>query len=203
MSNLAARQEVAIAVHPASDEPRQRDVRTGPDQTWIDAWQAAEPKLRRLGQALGLDRHRVDDVLQDAYLAAVDAPKRNWDDESRRRWLFRVTINRCRLEHRRRRTWQGVWEKLRRTWSEYRMTNDAETAEGAELRRALRAAVEELDDEVRNPLVLRYYCEFDSTEIGQILELPASTVRSQLRAGRQRLAAILRRAGFRPGDEEE
>jgi RNA polymerase sigma-70 factor (ECF subfamily) len=178
-------------------------VRAEPDQAWLDVWQAAEPKLRRLGHALGIDRNRVDDLLQEAYLAAMEAPKRAWDDESRRRWLFRVTINRCRLEHRRRRKWQGVWEKLRRTWHEYRGGNHAEAAAGDEEQSALRAALESLDAELRSTLVLRYYCEFDSTEIGQILELSPSTVRGQLRAGRRRLAAMLRTAGFRPREEEE
>ena len=203
LSKLAARQEVATAVRPVSGGRRRIEVRAEPDEAWLGVWREAAPKLRRLGAALGIDRHRIDDVLQDAYLAVLEAPERAWDDESRRRWLFRVAINRCRLEHRRRRTWQGAWEKLRRTWSEFRGGNHVDAVQGAEERSALRAALEQLGPELRNPLVLRYYCEFDSTEIGQILELRPSTVRGQLRTGRQKLAALLRTAGFRPCEEEE
>ncbi|HUY89581.1 MAG TPA: RNA polymerase sigma factor [Pirellulales bacterium] len=202
MSKLAARQEVATAVLPARKAPSRLDVRPKPDQAWLAVWNTSEAKLRRLGRALGIDGNRIDDVLQDAYLAAMEAPERDWDDESRRRWLFRVAINRCRLEQRRRRTWQEAWEKLRRAWSEYREANQAEAAAGAEERRALRAALERLPPELRGPLVLRYYCEFDATEIGNILDLPPSTVRGQLRTGRLRLAAMLRQAGFRPPEEE-
>lgn len=202
MSKLAARQEVAIAILPARDGPRQLDVRSEPHEAWLAVWRQSETKLRRLGRALGIDGNRIDDVLQDAYLAAMDAPERAWDDESRRRWLFRVAINRCRLEQRRRRTWHGVWERLRRAWTETREANEVERICGVEEREALRAALEQLAPELRNPLVLRYYCEFDATEIGQILDLPPSTVRGQLRTGRLRLAAQLRQAGFRPPEEE-
>jgi DNA-directed RNA polymerase specialized sigma24 family protein len=49
---------------------------------------------------------------------------------------------------------------------------------------------------VRTILVLRYFAEFDSKEIAKILEMPDSTVRSHLRAGRQQLALELKRAGY-------
>jgi DNA-directed RNA polymerase specialized sigma24 family protein len=50
---------------------------------------------------------------------------------------------------------------------------------------------------MRSILVLRYFTGLDSREIGRILEMPDSTVRSRLRAARQRLALELRRAGYR------
>lgn len=202
MSKLASRQEVAVAVLPAREAPSRLDVRPQSDQAWLAVWHESQAKLRRLGRALGIDGGRIDDVLQDAYLAAMAAPERVWDDELRRRWLFRVAVNRCRLEQRRRRTWQGAWERLRRAWHESRATNHTDRVDGADEREAVRAALERLPAELRTPLVLRYYCEFDATEIGGVLDLPPSTVRGQLRTGRLRLAAMLRQAGFRPPEEE-
>ena len=202
MSKLAARQEVAVAVLPAREASSRLDVRPETDQTWLAVWQQSQAKLRRLGRALGIDAARIDDVLQDAYLAAMDAPERAWDDELRRRWLFRVAINRCRLEQRRRRTWQAVWQRLRNAWHESREANHAARVDGADEREAVRSALKRLPAELRTALVLRYYCEFDATEIGQVLDLPPSTVRGQLRTGRLRLADMLRQAGFRPPEEE-
>lgn len=202
MSKLAARQEVAVAVLPAREASSRLDVRPEPDQTWLAVWQQSQAKLRRLVRALGIDAARIDDVLQDAYLAAMDAPERVWDDELRRRWLFRVAINRCRLEQRRRRTWQAVWQRLRNAWHESREANHVARVDGADEREAVRSALKRLPAELRTALVLRYYCEFDATEIGQVLDLPPSTVRGQLRTGRLRLADMLRQAGFRPPEEE-
>ena len=76
LSKLAARQEVATAVRPVSGGRRRIEVRAEPDEAWLEVWREAEPKLRRLGAALGIDRHRIDDVLQDAYLAVLEAPER-------------------------------------------------------------------------------------------------------------------------------
>jgi RNA polymerase sigma factor (sigma-70 family) len=54
-----------------------------------------------------------------------------------------------------------------------------------------------LEPALRSVLVLRYFAELDSKEIGNILGLPDSTVRSRLRAARRKLAWELKRAGYR------
>jgi RNA polymerase sigma-70 factor (ECF subfamily) len=167
----------------------------------LAVWQEAKDELRRLALALGVGSGRVDDVLQDVYLAATEAGQRAWEDGGQRRWLFRVTINRCRLEHRRRRAWQGVWEKLRRVWTPPESVDASKMAAHDEEVAALRAALADLEPELRIPVVLRYFSELDSSEIGRLLDLPASTVRGQLRIARQRLAVALRRAGV-TGNEE-
>jgi RNA polymerase sigma-70 factor (ECF subfamily) len=52
----------------------------------------------------------------------------------------------------------------------------------------VRRTLRELDGELATVLVLRYFCDFDSREIGEMLQLPPATVRSRLRAARKRLA---------------
>ena len=61
----------------------------------------------------------------------------------------------------------------------------------------VRRAHDCLDVGLRSILVLRYFSDFDSKEIGRILGLSDSTVRSRLRAGRTKLAFQLRRMGYR------
>ena len=46
------------------------------------------------------------------------------------------------------------------------------------------------------PLVLKYFCDLTSAEIGETLEMPASTVRSLLRKGRLALARALMKRGI-------
>ncbi|HVA47452.1 MAG TPA: sigma-70 family RNA polymerase sigma factor [Pirellulales bacterium] len=171
---------------------RRRDaVRAEPDDTLLIAWQEAEPKLRRLIAAMGVARTEVDDVLQNVYLAAHQAKSLPCGQEDCRRWLFRVAINRCRLQHRRRRSWLNVWEKLQAVWTELSRGNASQAAAENEEQRALRLALRRLPPELRNPIVLRYYCDLNSTDIGQILDLPPATVRGQLSAARRRLADAL------------
>jgi len=63
-------------------------------------------------------------------------------------------------------------------------------------RTQVRELLETLEPELEIPLVLRYFCDLDSREIGELLELSDSPVRSRLRAARKLLAAELIKAGY-------
>ena len=52
-------------------------------------------------------------------------------------------------------------------------------------------ALARLDPSLRTVLVLRYFVDFSSREIADMLDMADSTVRGQLRAGRKRLATEL------------
>lgn len=202
MTTPALPQEIAAPVRRTRGERRPSTVRAEPDDTLLAAWQETEPKLRRLAVAMGVGRTQVEDVLQDVYMAAHrSAPTR--DEESCRRWLFRVTVNRCRLEHRRRKRWQTAWEKLTLAWEGWFGTGAVDAVAQREEQAALRRALRQLPPELRNPVVLRYYCDLNSTEIGEVLDLPAATVRGQLSTARKRLAEALRNAGFRLEEKSE
>ena len=65
---------------------------------------------------LGLRGDQAADVLQDVYLMAIHKPPVIEEAEELLRWLFRVTVNRCHLEHRRTSRWRGLWSSLARAW---------------------------------------------------------------------------------------
>lgn len=178
-----------------------------------EVWEAAEEELKRLVAALGVGPN-CDDVLQDVYLAALrenasndgnvhDSKIRDRPVDDLRRWLFRVAINRCHLEHRRRTSWSrvltGLWN-----WKTTASGGGAEAPDASQACAArqeetlVREALEKLEPDLKTPLVLRYFCDLDSTEIGQIMQLPDSTVRSRLRAARKKLAVGLTAAGYEP-----
>ena len=129
-------------------------------------------------------------MLQDVYLAALrdgtanDSSERDRPADELRRWLFRVAINRCHLEHRRRTRWNRMLAKVW-NWKSSASSGAAETADASQdcaLRQEeslVRDALEKLELDLKTPLVLRYFCDLDSTEIGQIMQLPDSTVRSR------------------------
>jgi RNA polymerase sigma factor (sigma-70 family) len=72
----------------------------------------------------------------------------------------------------------------------------ADKCQTKEVQSLVRGLLETLDSDLKIPLVLRYFCDLDSRQIGELLEIPDSTVRSRLRAARQRLAAELTKAGY-------
>jgi len=58
--------------------------------------------------------------------------------------------------------------------------------------------LKKLDETLLGPLVLRYFCQFNSNEIAETLDLPASTVRGRLRDARMALAKRLQKEGLEP-----
>jgi RNA polymerase sigma-70 factor (ECF subfamily) len=160
-------------------------------------WDESAAELSRLVCAMGIDPGRADDVLQDVYLTAWRNRPAKADQVGLKRWLLRVTINRCNLQHRRQSRWGEIWRGLARFWSDAAEAGDpAEAVSQAEQQGLVRRTLQRLAPELRSVLVLRYFAEFDSKEIGSILHLPDVTVRSRLRAARKRLALELKRSGY-------
>ena len=151
-------------------------------------WQA---DLGRLAAALGVQAERREDVLQEVYLAARAKCPAGLGDEGLRRWLFRVTANQCRLEHRRRRRWGKVFAALTFWRSESTGVDSSERAEQGELTAQVESALERLSAVEREIVVLRYFCDFDSSQIGEMFSLPPATVRSHLAKARKQLAREL------------
>lgn len=172
-----------------------------PTDTLSNVWPEAALELARLLRAMGIPTVKIDDLLQDVYLSAWQKQPPGLTPGDLRRWLFRVALNRCNLEHR----VQGRWQRLWRRWAGQAEPGRNHSASGPTILAAacrqedkelVRRALGRLPPQVRTILVLRYFAEFDSQEIGKILEMPDSTVRSHLRAGRQQLALELKRAGY-------
>jgi RNA polymerase sigma-70 factor (ECF subfamily) len=161
-------------------------------------WQEIAPELSRFIKALGIDAHRAEDVLHEVYLAAWTKSPTVLDREGLRKWLYRVTANRCHLDQRRRARWKVAFDGLSRVWRQGAAASDGVSQQ--EEMQLVRRAIRDLAPLQQSIVVMRYYCEMDSKEIGQILELTDSTVRSHLRLARQRLADILRPCG---GEEDE
>jgi RNA polymerase sigma-70 factor (ECF subfamily) len=161
------------------------------------AWEELRPELSRLVRALGVGSANADDILQEVYLTAREKCPRALNFEDLRRWLFRVTVNRCKLEHRRSGRWHRLFMGLTHLFDRHGQNHSAaEPLCRDEQRQQVRYALQSLDAGTRSLLVLRYFAELDSTEIGRILELPDATVRGRLRSARQKLADQLRQTGY-------
>jgi RNA polymerase sigma-70 factor, ECF subfamily len=161
------------------------------------AWEELRPELLRLVRAMGVGSANVDDILQEVYLAARENCPKPWTFEDLRKWLIRVTVNRCRLEHRQTGRWKRMFLGLTQLIHRHgRNASAVDVLCRDEERQQVRQALQSLDADLRSILVLRYFAELDSTEIGKIFDLPEATVRGRLRAARQKLAQQLKQAGY-------
>jgi len=149
---------------------------------------------------MGLRAEEGEDILQDVYLEAIRRPPKHHSPEKVGRWLIRVTINRCLLEFRQRRRHHKATPEILQQWTEIKsapLAPDKQAIRAEEIE-AMRHCLSEMDDSLHVPLVMKYFCELNSNEIGEILELKPGTVRKRLCKGRIILAETLLRKGIKP-----
>jgi len=179
------------------DEPKGRPAEESP---LVQVFLRERERLRRIAAGMGLDRADTDDVLQDVSLQVLKHAERFEQESVMMRWLVRTTVNHCLTEHRRRFRHKAS-RVLRRCPDLGRGAGDAGTAEQAVQREELemvRRALSELDPSLLLIVVLRYFCDIDSTAIADIVETNASTVRGRLREARLVLAGKLAERDMEP-----
>jgi RNA polymerase sigma factor (sigma-70 family) len=139
--------------------------------------------VRVMGSAEG-----AEDVVQEAYLAAIRQFDSGEAPVDERAWFLRVTANlakrHVRGESRRRRREEHV-----------EPGNPTAAAVDEELSGLLRAAMDALAEEFRVPLALCYEEGLSQQEAAAVLEIPESTLSRRLRAGIERLRVALKQAG--------
>lgn len=182
---LAGRPTDAVANQQAADVFPLNSFRRLLDEIWGEN----EGRLAKLAIGLGLAGNEAADVLQDVYLMAIHKPPAIVDRGELRRWLFRVTTNRCHLEHRHRSRWRRLWSSLEKVWTTSHCSGTSPVC--GELKQDVNRALATLTDDDRKLVVMRYFADLNSREISKIVGVPETTVRGRLRTARRKLAIEL------------
>jgi len=183
---LATSLRLLAADRPAEGTPAVRPFRPLLDEVWS----SSADRLSRLVLAMGVRGVQAADVLQDVYVTTLQTPPAIASEAELLRWLFRVTVNRCQLEHRRRSRWQRLWSNLAATWRSESPAVSAAAVDG-ELKLDVARALATLSEDDRALVAMRYFSELNSREIADIVGRPEATIRSRLRAARRKLAEEL------------
>jgi RNA polymerase sigma-70 factor (ECF subfamily) len=129
------------------------------------------------------------DATQEALIAIVRGLPRFGGKAKFSTWAYRVATNAAldELRRRSRRPVPATAESDDRLAAAPTVDDPASVA----LRLDLDAALAQLPEEFRAPVVLRDVAGCDYAEIGQILRIPPGTVRSRIARGRARLAELM------------
>jgi len=179
---------------PAKAHPAQHSSPVRP----MDMFLARQEQFKRIAVGMGLTQNDSDDCLQDVSVVVLKQVKHFDTQQDCVRWIMRIVINRCLLEHRRRRSFLSKAAEIYRRQRKALPRSAANTVMAIDELEQVRLGLRTLDDIHLAPLLLRYFCDFDATEIGQVLELKPSTVRSRLREARLKLANELLEKGITP-----
>ena len=129
----------------------------------------------------------AEDVVQETFCALLSSEHSFPDDESVKRWLLRVAVNKSRD------LFRSVW--IRKTVP---LEEAADAADGSAAMSSqetdLFRALQQLPIKYRNVLHLFYYEEYSTREIAQILQISEGTVRTRLSRARKKLQQILKEA---------
>ena len=157
-------------------------------------------RFRQVAAGMGLGAADAEDAMQDVSVKALKQHRKWQNPDDAVRWLTKVTVNRCLMHHRRRKRFSRSAAEIikRRTENTVEATGTDAKAIAAEELEIVRQTLSQLDESLLTTVALRYFCGLNSTEIGQILGLSASAVRSRLREGRMILAKRLIKRGIEP-----
>ncbi len=168
------------------------------EANFVDIFSAEMGRLKRIIAGMGLGASDAEDVLQDVVIQALRRAGKCQTKEDSIRWLIKVTVNRCLMEHRRRRSFCRRAPEILKRRSETRadLTTADQNVIVTEEIEIMRETLQELDESLLTPMVLRYFCDLNSRQEGRILALSPSTVRSRLREARMILAKRLIERGI-------
>lgn len=129
--------------------------------------------------------HDAEDITQEVLLKYIRADKTFRDEEHRRMWIIRVTVNAAHSLHR------SAWRR-HTTFLEEAESLPAQGQESLGIREALK----ELPEKYRIPLHLFYFEDMSVREIASVLRCPEGTVKSLLSRGRDRLKKLLEEGDY-------
>jgi len=138
----------------------------------------------------GGDRALADDITQQIFLKLFTAIRQFRGDSEFTTWLYRLVVNACLDERRRRRRLLPWGETVAMRKAGERKPQEKQYAR-REVSEAVQAAIGELKPKFRLPILLKYIEGLSYEEIASVMGCSKGTVASRLNRGHSQLAKRL------------
>lgn len=140
--------------------------------------------------SFGGDEAAASDVSQQIFLKLLTAVRQFRGDSAFTTWLYRLVVNACTDEHRKRSRLLQFGESIPALPIEDRRPQEKQIAK-REVADSVQAAIKELTPKLRMPILLKYGEGLSYEEIAEVLGCSKGTVASRLNRGHQSLAQKL------------
>jgi RNA polymerase sigma-70 factor (ECF subfamily) len=140
--------------------------------------------------SFGGDDAAARDVSQQIFLKLMTAINQFRGDSAFTTWLYRLVVNACTDEQRRRGRLLSFGESIPMSKLSERRPQEKRYAR-LELAESVQAAIKELTPKLRMPILLKYVEGLSYEEIATVLGCSKGTVASRLNRGHQKLAGQL------------
>lgn len=150
---------------------------TGDEEAFAALFHQFKNLVYRTAYLMVDDAGEAEDVLQEVFvqvhrsLPTFDPLKGSFTT-----WLYRVTVNHCLSQRRKRRLPIISLDKV----SPAALTEPRSWANRLEEEEVVRQAVSRLSTKLRTVVILRYYLDLSYAEMAEILNVPTGTVKSRL-----------------------
>ena len=147
----------------------------------------------RLALSILDDPAEADEATQDTFVAVFSKLGSYRGEAKFTTWLYAITLNVCRGRLRQRRARMRlaqVWRALFRLQGEAEPHPEQVVMQN-EMDAALWWAIKQLDDRLRETIILRYYHQLSLQEIGQAQGVSERTIRTWLHHAHERLRVLL------------
>lgn len=136
------------------------------------------------------DRSLAEDVTQQIFLKLFTAIQQFRGESEFTTWLYRLVVNACLDEKRRRRKWLPWGETVAMSNPSEKKPQEKQYAR-LEVAEAVREAIGELKPKFRLPILLKYVEGLSYEEIASVMGCSKGTVASRLNRGHSQLAKRL------------
>ena len=189
------------ALDGAGDDELVRFARNGSAAAFRAIMERHNRRLFRAVRSVLKDEAEAEDALQDAYMQAFTNLDGYRGEAALSTWLTRIALNEAFARLRRRRRADALNDEIEAGMGlvidfpfQRTAAGDPERlAAGAEIRRLLESAIDDLPDAFRTVFVLRCVEQLTVEETAAALGVPEETVKTRLHRSRGKLQAALRR----------
>lgn len=144
------------------------------------------------------DEAAAEDVVQDTFLAVFQHIAGYRGDSTFKTWLTAIVVNQCRARLRKRKIRRALSLDQLSPGNLFRSRGKGEdlvdVVSRRQQRQTLWAMVDQLQDRLRLPLILRYRYALPCNDIALILNKRKSTIYQQLKEGRHELEKMVQQA---------
>ena len=167
----------------SQDQELQRRIKEGDGSAFSELYSRYKQSLYTYCTLFVGRSAEADDIFQEVFLSTLEKIRSGQEILQIEGYLFRNARNRC----------YNILRDAKYTRDVYEMEASLPDLGDniSEIQERLRAAVQELPDELREPLVLCDYQGYSYEEISVITDVPVSTLRKRLFRARNKLRTML------------
>ena len=152
-----------------------RKVKNQDEEAFVELYNFSIPFILHVGETYGFGHALIEDVIQEVFIQVMRSIHTLKDEGSYIKWLMMITRSKCcnYLRNERHKSYEKVEEI-------YLGDEVVEVIEQMSMDQRIKEALDILEKEEQEVLIMKYLKELSEKEIARNLRLPLGTVKSRL-----------------------